>query len=40
MGVRYTPIWTDAVFGAAALILAIAGAGVFRRLMPIFSDHE
>lgn len=40
MGLRGTPLWADAVFALFATVLAIAGAGFFRRLMPVFSDHE
>lgn len=40
MGLRETPLWADAVFALFALVLAIAGAGFFRRLMPVFTDYE
>jgi lipopolysaccharide transport system permease protein len=40
MGLRETPLWTDAVFAVFALMLAVAGAGFFRRLMPVFTDYE
>jgi lipopolysaccharide transport system permease protein len=40
MGLRDTPMWTDAAFAVFALLLAIAGAGFFRRLMPVFTDYE
>ena len=40
MGIRSTPMWVDAGFGVFALLLAIAGCAIFRRLMPIFSDYE
>ncbi|HET7697848.1 MAG TPA: ABC transporter permease [Vicinamibacterales bacterium] len=40
MGLREIPLWTDAVFGVFALVLAVAGAGFFRRLMPVFTDYE
>ena len=40
MGLRDTPLWTDAVFGVFAVVLAVAGAGFFRRLMPLFADYE
>lgn len=40
MGLRDTPLWTDAAFGLFAIVLAVAGAGFFRRLMPLFTDYE
>ena len=40
MGLRETPLWADAVFALFALVLAVAGAGFFRRLMPVFTDYE
>lgn len=40
MGLRDTPMWADGVFAVFALLLAVAGAGFFRRLMPVFSDYE
>jgi lipopolysaccharide transport system permease protein len=40
MGLRDTPLWADAMFGVFAVVLAIAGAGFFRRLMPVFTDYE
>ena len=40
MGLRETPLWTDAVFAGFALLLAVGGAGFFRRLMPVFTDYE
>jgi lipopolysaccharide transport system permease protein len=40
MGLRETPLWADAVFALFALVMAVAGAGFFRRLMPVFTDYE
>lgn len=40
MGLRSTPMWFDAGFAVFALLLAVGGCAVFRRLMPIFSDYE
>jgi lipopolysaccharide transport system permease protein len=40
MGMRDTPLWCDGAFAVFALLLAVGGAGFFRRLMPIFADYE
>ena len=40
MGLRDTPLWTDAIFAVFAIVIAVAGAGFFRRLMPVFTDYE
>ena len=40
MGLRETPMWVDGIFGVFALLLAVGGAGFFRRLMPVFTDYE
>jgi lipopolysaccharide transport system permease protein len=40
IGVRVSPVWTDAAFFVAALLLALAAATFFRRMSPVFSDYE
>ena len=40
MGLRGTPLWSDALAAVLASLLAVAGAAFFRRLMPIFGDYE
>ena len=40
IGVRVTPMWTDAVFLLAALGLAAISGAFFRRMSPMFSDYE
>lgn len=40
IGVRVTPLWIDAAFLAASLLLAGMAGAFFRRMSPIFSDYE
>ena len=40
IGVRDTPLWTDAAFGAFSLVAACTAGTIFRRLTPVFSDYE
>jgi lipopolysaccharide transport system permease protein len=40
IGVRVSPMWSDALFLVAALGFALAAATFFRRMSPIFSDYE
>jgi homopolymeric O-antigen transport system permease protein len=40
IGIRVSPMWSDALFLIAALALALAAATFFRRMSPIFSDYE
>jgi lipopolysaccharide transport system permease protein len=40
IGVRDTPLWSDAAFGAFSLLAACAAGTIFRRLTPVFSDYE
>ena len=40
VGIRSTPLWLDALFLFGSLISSCVGGTVFRRLMPLFSDHE
>jgi lipopolysaccharide transport system permease protein len=40
IGVRVTPMWTDAAFLLAALGLAAISGAFFRRMSPMFSDYE
>lgn len=40
LGVRVTPLWVDAVYGACALAAACFCGSFFRRLMPLFTDYE
>ena len=40
IGIRVSPMWSDALFLLAALALALAAATFFRRMSPIFSDYE
>lgn len=40
IGIRSLPLWTDLVFGLFCLAGVVFSLSVFRRLMPLFSDHE
>jgi lipopolysaccharide transport system permease protein len=40
IGERSTPPWLDGAFAGAALLAACLAASFFRRLMPLFADHE
>jgi lipopolysaccharide transport system permease protein len=40
LGIRALPIWTDALFLAAAIGASAVSATFFRRMSPIFSDYE
>jgi homopolymeric O-antigen transport system permease protein len=40
IGIRVSPMWSDALFLIVALGLALAAATFFRRMSPIFSDYE
>jgi lipopolysaccharide transport system permease protein len=40
IGERSTPHWLDGAFAGGALLAACLAASFFRRLMPLFADHE
>ena len=40
LGMRYLPLWVDAVFGVACVAGAALTGTFFRRLIPIFADYE
>jgi len=40
IGIRMTPMWTDAAFLLASLGLAAISGAFFRRMSPMFSDYE
>ena len=40
IGIRDTPLWWDAAFGAVSLLAACVSGTIFRKLTPVFSDYE
>lgn len=40
LGMRDTPLWTDAVVAGVALPVAALSGAFFKRLKPLFADHE
>jgi lipopolysaccharide transport system permease protein len=40
LGIRFMPMWVDAVFLGACIVGAALSGTFFRRLSPIFSDYE
>jgi lipopolysaccharide transport system permease protein len=40
LGVRYLPMWSDALFGLFCMVGAALAGSFFRRVSPIFADYE
>jgi lipopolysaccharide transport system permease protein len=40
LGVRNTPLWTDAIVVGVAAMLACAAAALFKQMTPVFFDYE
>ena len=40
LGVRNTPLWTDAIILGVAAMLACAAAALFNQMTPVFFDYE
>jgi lipopolysaccharide transport system permease protein len=40
LGVRFLPLWSDALFLAVCLVSSALAGSFFRRLSPIFADYE
>lgn len=40
LGMRSTPLWLDAAFGAFSIVCVCLAGTFFRKIMPAFSDYE
>ncbi len=40
LGMRQLPMWTDAVFALVCIVACVFSGSLFRRLTPLFADHE